>query len=324
MKHAQYLFATMALLVAACNNAPSNRDDDTDRETPLEISYEPGTRQFDIDFDPSQISSYEDYRNGIDHYWDNFDFESGQHITDYDTTYMLQAMANYIAYMRIDRDIERRDSLLRALMHRAEHSRPMLDFFAMATEAILHDPNSPLRDDELYIPILEVLVESPLLDEYDRIAPAYDLEIALKNRIGHIATDFEFRLANGRTMSLHSIDTEYTILLFSNPGCPMCREIMDEITSSPLLNELTERGMLRTLSIYPDADLEAWHNYQPEMPRQWISGYDHGMRLTNERLYNLQAIPSLYLLNREKRVMIKDGVSVADIENVIAITEAER
>jgi hypothetical protein len=36
----------------------------------------------------------------------------------------------------------------------------------------------------------------------------------------------------------------------------------------------------------------------------------------------LQAIPSLYLLDSDKRVIIKDGTSVAQIENAIAYFEA--
>ena len=46
------------------------------------------------------------------------------------------------------------------------------------------------------------------------------------------------------------------------------------------------------------------------------------MKISEERSYNLQAIPSLYLLDGEKRVIIKDGTSVAQIENTIAYFES--
>jgi hypothetical protein len=46
------------------------------------------------------------------------------------------------------------------------------------------------------------------------------------------------------------------------------------------------------------------------------------MTITAERSYNLQAIPALYLLDSEKRVIIKDGTSVAQIENAIAYLDA--
>lgn len=192
----------------------------------------------------------------------------------------------------------------------------------MIAEVVLHDPNSPLRNDEYYIPVLESMLESPLLDEYERIAPEYDLDIARKNRIGTPANDFVYTLADGSQHRMHDIEANYTILMFSNPGCPMCREIMEEITSSPLLNLLTEHGDLRTLSLYPDEVLEAWREHFKDMPTSWIRAYDKGMKITVERLYNLSAIPALYLLDSNKRVIIKDGTSVAQIENTIAYLES--
>jgi hypothetical protein len=144
----------------------------------------------------------------------------------------------------------------------------------------------------------------------------------ISNSIGTQANDFVYTLADGSQHRMHDIEASYTILMFSNPGCPMCREIMEEITSSPLLNELTERGDLRTLSLYPDEDLEAWHEHFEDMPTSWIRAYDKGQQITIERLYNLSAIPALYLLDKQKRVIIKDGTSVAQIENTIAYLES--
>jgi hypothetical protein len=307
-------------LLVSCNNGKKSSDDEK-RE--IAEHYEPGTRQLDVEFDIYNITTQEEFDRAIDSYWDGFNFKCGERIIEYDTVSVMQAFADYVAYIDMGTERTRRDSLLKSVMHRAEHSRPVLDFFAYVTESVLHDPNSPLRNDELYIPILEVLVESPLLDEYDRIAPTYDLELARKNRIGEVANDILYTLANGRTGRLHEIDTDYVILMFSNPGCPMCRQIIEQITSSPLINEMMENELLEILVVYPDADLEAWRNHRDDIPHNWINAYDAGMRLTEERSYNLRAIPSLYLLDSEKRVIIKDGTSVAHIENAIAYFEAQ-
>ena len=110
--------------------------------------------------------------------------------------------------------------------------------------------------------------------------------------------------------------------MFSNPGCPMCREIIEEISSSPLINEMMEKGVVEVLAMYPDEDLVAWRDHIGDIPPSWINGYDSGMKITEARSYNLQAIPSLYLLDSEKRVIIKDGTSVAHIESAIAYYEA--
>lgn len=319
MKHTYYILIALTALLVACGGAKNKKSDASDAEV---VHYEPGTRQLNVDFDIYSITTEEEFEEAINRYWDDFDFECAERVIEYDTVSVMQAFADYATYINVGMEHTKRDSLLRGLMHRAEHSRPMLDFFAHVTEAVLHDPNSPVRNDELYIPILEVLVESPLYDEYDRIAPAYDLELARKNRIGKVANDIVYTLANGRTGRLHDIDTDYVILIFSNPGCPMCREIIEQIEASPLINEMMENDLLEILAIYPDADLEAWRSHANEIPRRWINAYDAGMRLTEECSYNLQAIPALYLLDNEKHVIIKDGTSVAQIENAIAYFEA--
>ena len=254
-----------------------------------------------------------------EHYWDKFDFADTVFINEIDSTRMLTAMAVYARGYVPDSLVQRSMS---RLMQKASTSKRMFEYFLMLADGVLHDPNSPLRDDERYIPVLEAAIASPLLDEYERIAPEYDLEIARKNRIGTIANDFAYTTADGSSHRLHDIEANYTILMFSNPGCPMCREIMDQISASPLLNELTERGDLRTISLYPDEDLEAWYSHLGDMPASWIKAYDKGQQITIERLYNLSAIPALYLLDSQKRVIVKDGTSVAQIENIIAYMES--
>lgn len=318
MRQLFYILA-FVLLMAGCGPRTTQKQKAANADT-IEKSYAPGTRRMERSVEnPYAISSEEEYLRAVEEYWDDFDFGIGERVTEYDTVDLVYAMADYVILI----PAERADSLLRDLMHRAEASRQVLDLFATVTEIVLHDPNSPYRNDEYYIPILEVLAESPLYDEYDRIAPTYDLEIARKNRLGNVATDFTYTLANGRKGQLHDIEAEYTILMFSNPGCPMCRDIRNEMEASPLLNELHERGTLKIITLYPDEDIAAWREYLSELPAGWINAYDDGMRITEERLYSLRAIPSLYLLDSEKRVLVKDGSSVPQIENVIAISEAQ-
>ena len=249
----------------------------------------------------------------LDHYWDGFDFEDVEALKELNREEMVAAISQFVSLM----PVEEADSRMRELIRRASTSHDMLDYFATVCEIVLHNPNSPLRNDEYYIPVLEELVTSPLLDEYERIAPAYDLEIARKNRIGREATDFVYTLEDGSTGTLHSISATYTILLFSNPECPLCGEIMRQIASSQLLSAMLENGALKVLTVYPDPDIDHWRKYLNNIPKEWIRAYDEGQILTHEHLYNLSAIPALYLLDSKKRVLIKDGTSVADIENLL-------
>ena len=227
---------------------------------------------------------------------------------------MFESYARYIALIS-DRPAD--GAAMDTLMRRASTSRPMLDYFTTLAERVLHDPNSPLRNDEFYIPVLEAQLRAPWYDEYERIAPEYDLRMASQNRIGRPANDFRYTLASGRSGTLYGLQAEYVLIFINNPGCAMCREIREAITASPMLSEMIERGRLEVLAIYPDEDLTEWKAYRDQIPASWINAYDKGCRISSEGLYDLHAIPALYLLDRDKRVLVKDSTDVAQIEEVI-------
>jgi thiol-disulfide isomerase/thioredoxin len=298
------------------SNTPEPRVDTTELVAP---KYEVGTRRMERTVgNIGSIRNIEELNYAVEHFWDGFDFESGERVVEYDTVDICQAIIDYTLLVRSTGDF----SHMRSLMERAGTSREVLDFFITVTDMVLHDPNSPMRDDELYIPVLEYLVASPLLDEYDRLIPEHDLHIAKQNRIGRKANNIIYTTASGTSGELYDVEADYTLLMFNNPDCPACREIINNIEASPLMNEMQEMGRLRVVAIYPDADLEAWYRYIDKMPRRWVISYDKGQRITEDRSYDLRAIPSLYLLDRDKRVLVKDGVNVAYIEDVIALCES--
>ena len=95
----------------------------------------------------------------------------------------------------------------------------------------------------------------------------------------------------------------------------MCRSIQKQISASALLTEMIASKKLTVLGIYPDADIDLWRKHP--LPDSWINGYDKGCIIDQKRLYDLRAIPSLYLLDKDKIVLVKDSTSIPQIENVI-------
>lgn len=303
----QIFYLALVALMVACGTQPSASNNEEEASE--------ATLSFKLPYDDlTKIESLKQYEHYVAHFWDDFRFDIGDDVDRYSAEEVYSAFAKYVVTI----PAPKADSLLRTLIHRAEASRPVLDFFAEMTGEILYDPNSPLRNDEYYIPILEELAKSPLYDEYDRQIPQHTLHIVKQNRLGEVANDFRYTLPNGTQHSLHALDADYTILLFNNPGCEMCKEVIQEIEHSKRLSDLSSKHRIVTLAIYPDEDIEAWRQYLPQMPKGWICGYDKEQRLTTERLYDLKAIPSLYLLDKSKHVLVKDGVSIADIENIIS------
>lgn len=263
--------------------------------------------------DISQITTRDEYDHYIKHYWDDFNFAIGEDVDLYDESDLYAAFANYVMVI----PPAKADSLLRSLMHRAASSREVLDLFAQISRDILYDPNAPTRNDEYYQSVLEAMLESELLDEYDRIAPESDLHYVRQNRRGERANDFTYTLPDGSQHRLHNLKAEYTILMFNNPGCEMCRMIIDLIERSEIIDTLRKSHDIKVVAIYPDEDVEAWREYLGSMPEWWICGHDAEQRITTERKYDLKAIPSLYLLDADKRVLIRDGVDVVALERAL-------
>jgi hypothetical protein len=163
--------------------------------------------------------------------------------------------------------------------------------------------------------VLEAQIAAHYYDEYEKMVPEYDLALASQNRIMKSANDFRYTLSSGRTANLYSLKADFVLIYINNPGCPMCRQIQEQLVASQIITAALADGRLKILAIYPDEDLTLWHEHP--LPKEWINGYDKGRRLEKDRLYDLRAIPAMYLVDRNKTVLVKDSVSVPEIESMI-------
>ena len=258
----RYFFCLLALLVLlSCSGRKS---------APATAPEKVPPRLFRVEAPPGPMDDAQRYAYLREHFWDDLDFADTVFIVSTDTIHMLRAFDTYIRNFVTESD----PSPVAELMRKASGSKIMLEYFAMLAERVLHDPNSPLHSDELYIPVLEALVASPWLDEWEKIAPEHDLRMALQNRVGLPANDFRYTLASGRTGTLYGIRANYTLVFFNNPDCGMCERIRAEIVASPLLSEMIRAGRLEVLALYPDEDLTAWRAHAPQVPSSWINAYD--------------------------------------------------
>lgn len=171
-------------------------------------------------------------------------------------------------------------------------------------ERYLYDANSPMRNEDMYIMVLQYMIGSPYLSQDEKIRPRAHLEMALKNRVGTLATNFSYTTTTGVKGSLYAVKAPYTLIFFNNPDCTACKEITTAMSSSGAITAMIKSGKLKVLAMYTDSDLAAWKKYAPNIPSDWINAENYDLHSSKE--YDLKAIPTLYLLDKDKRVLLKD------------------
>lgn len=73
-----------------------------------------------------------------------------------------------------------------------------------------------------------------------------------------------------------------------------------------LLKQEVDTGNLTVLAIYTEGNEKVWKDTLGELPEGWIVGTDRE-EIKQCCLYDLKAMPSLYLLDGDKKVILKDA-----------------
>ncbi len=144
-----------------------------------------------------------------------------------------------------------------------------------------------------------------------------EVSFAVKNNPGQPANNFNYTTPIGKKNQLYNIKAKYTLLFFYNPECEACKEYKEMLASSNIISAATKKGTLNVLAIYIDKDISTWKKHLPEMPKTWIQGRDINEYLYRNNIYDLHAIPTLYLLDKNKRVILKDVLDVRMIEKAL-------
>lgn len=317
MRLAHFALAVVALLpVISCKERKTETEGTVRAQASGQASDNRHWPYFDGSY-PMVVTSQEARMEYLSrHSWDSFNFNDTLSLS-YDTTQVLSEYLDFIQLLAAYGGNEK-VNVIERLYSKASASRPMLNWFVWQANEVLADPNSPVRDDELCIPVLRAQLASDFYDFAERTRLEYKLNIMLQNRIGHKANDFEYTLKSGRKSRLYGLRSDFVLIFINNPGCPMCRDVREQLKASKLVTDLVENGSLAILALYPDEEYDEWLEYAADIPSDWINAYDDGCKIRSGSLYNLSAIPALYLLDKDKTVLLKDITDVALLESTLA------
>lgn len=97
------------------------------------------------------------------------------------------------------------------------------------------------------------------------------------------------------------------LLVFYDPECPSCHDVMNQMIMDEALRNAVADGKVTVLAVYTEGDVDVWKKSLRDMPEGWIVVRDN-MEVKEKALYDLKAMPSIYLLDGEKKVILKDAM----------------
>jgi len=154
-------------------------------------------------------------------------------------------------------------------------------------------------DEERMAELLRAALASGKLSDSERSTAEWMLhDVCELNAPGSVAADFRFSTPSAADNSLLTfLPGEPLLLLLYDPDCSHCREVIAALGALPRLP--------RVLAVCVEASPGRWEQTRDALPAEWVRAYDRSEVLAND-IYVVRALPSLYLLDGERRVVLKN------------------
>lgn len=178
-------------------------------------------------------------------------------------------------------------------------------------------PNSSYRNQHLYAKILEAIIHSNWYIAPEKEIAQKKLILSQQNNLGSVANDFPYTTPGGSVQQMYAIKANFLLLYFNNPECEACKEMKAALAQSAIINQKIKAGELKVLSVYMGTDIANWKSHLEEYPKQWLQGIGDDATLYKANIYELNAIPAMYLLDKDKKVLLRDYFSSQLIEQLV-------
>lgn len=267
------------------------------------------------------VSPQEQLSYFVKYYWSNYDFADTTAIRNPEIT--EQALVNYLSLLKEVSPAESSECL-KQLVRDSERDEVVYGWFDDKLEHYLYDPNSPLRDDGLYMSVLEEMVISKKYGGVLAQRPRYRLGMLKKNCVGMRAADFSFVAKAGKRSRLQNLSSKYTLLFLYDPECENCGKAVEMLNESTMLAEKCKKSagnmpLLTVLAVSVESDRESWLQHLYALPDGWKNGYDDTGMIRDKELYDLRSVPSIYLLDKDKKVILKNVDAPEALEYIVGI-----
>lgn len=142
------------------------------------------------------------------------------------------------------------------------------------------------------------LATGKLSDAETATAEYFLHDVCEKNAPGSLAADFRFATPEASENRLLSFRPgEQLLMLLYDPTCRHCSEVIAELSEM--------EGLPTVLAVCLESSPKLWEQTRDSLPANWIKAYDRSGIIT-EDLYSIRQLPSIYLLDGDRRVILKN------------------
>lgn len=239
----------------------------------------------------------------VKNYWESLCFNDASCL-EMDGRLLEEALVNYIDLLsRIP--LDKSGQYLKEFLGRTSANARVQNHMNSLLRKYLINYDSPMRNHDLYICAADYLKENAL-DQMTRFNAMQDAAMLQLNPQGGKASDFVYMLPDKTMHNMHDVKAKYTLLFFYTPGCASCVHVTGQLKNSGIVGKMVQEGTLALLAISTQDDTPSWRKYLHDIPHNWVSGCDRDMLLTVDGIYDLRVPPVLYLLDADKKILLKD------------------
>lgn len=232
------------------------------------------------------------------HYWDNYDFEDPYVFLEGDI------MLNYFSCLR-KVSCKTSNASIHQTLEGASRNNQIFSLFIDAYRVYLFNPESFFCDYEKYLAVDEYVINNERITQSKKREFELERKVINSNRIGTTATDFVVTDKDNELIELYGVEAEYLLVFFHNPNCGICAETKEKLSKSEVVGRMIDAGKLKVFAVCPYDEYDLWKAM--EYPDNWLSGYDKEQRINREYLYYFLESSSIYLMDKDKTILMKDA-----------------
>ncbi len=130
-----------------------------------------------------------------------------------------------------------------------------------------------------------------------------------------MAEDFSYVTAEGCMLKLSDMPKDkLTLMVLYDPDCKDCRQMLFSLRHSSVISQRVGEELLQVLAVDVDANEALWQESRGELPDAWTKGLLKS-DLSQSRMYDTSAVPMLYLLDADQRIIMADN----NVQTLISI-----